>query len=188
MAPLHPEYFALRRTGRDLARARELMKQAGYPDGIALTIAVGNTDGPWQQTVCEALRDQWKDIGVRLSINVLPASRYWEVWKDVPFGATAWTHRPLGTMVLSLAYRQGSPWNETRYHDPAFEAALNRAERFIDPANRKKQMEEVERRLQDAAVIIQPAWRPEYTKVAPHVRGYQPHPTQYHQFNKVWLA
>lgn len=188
VAPLHPEYFKLPPPRRNIEGARALLAEAGYADGIDLTIAVGNTDGPWQQTVCEALRDQWQAIGVRLAINVMPASKYLEVWKDVPFGATAWTHRPLGTMVLSLAYRDGSPWNETRYNDPQFEAELAEAEALIDPAKRRLKMETVEKRLQDSAIVIQPVWQPEFTMVAPNMRGYSAHPTQYHQLNKVWLA
>ena len=45
-------------------------------------------------------------------INVLPSAKYWEVWDKVPFGFTAWAHRPLGFMALALAYRTGVPWNE----------------------------------------------------------------------------
>lgn len=188
VAPLHPEYFRLPKKARDTEKAKALLTQAGFPNGLSLTIAVGNTDGPWQQTICEALRDQWKAIGVTLNIQVMPASKYWEVWKKVPFGATSWTHRPLGTMTLSLAYRAASPWNECRYDNPAFERALDEAETHVDPAKRRAKMEAVEKNLQDAAVIIQPVWRPTYMMNAPDVHGFDVHPTQYHQLNKVWLA
>jgi peptide/nickel transport system substrate-binding protein len=188
VAPLHPDYFPLPKQNRDLARARSLMKQAGYVNGLELTISLGNTDGPWQQTLCEALRNQWQDIGVRLNINVLPASKYWDIWKQAPLGATAWTHRPLGTMALSLAYRNGSPWNETGYNDPAFERLLDEAEAIADPQKRKHKMQQVEKHLQDAAIIIQPVWRPEFTMTSHRVRGYEAHPSQFHQFNAVWLA
>lgn len=188
VAPLHPEYFSLPRRGRNIAKARALLTEAGYSGGLSLTIAVGNTDGPWEQTVCEALRDQWKAIGVTLNIQVMPSSKYWEVWKDVTFGATAWTHRPLGTMTLSLAYRAGSPWNESQFNDPQFERMLDEAETIIDPQLRRAKMEAVERRLQDAAVIIQPVWRPTYMMTSPRVHGFAVHPTQYHQLGNVWLS
>ena len=101
-----------RRRGRQGAARR----RPAIADGLELSIDVGNTDGPWHQTVCEIWRDQLQDIGVTLNINVMPASKYWEIWDKTPFGATSWTHRPLGTMVLSLGYRTGVPWNEFELH------------------------------------------------------------------------
>jgi peptide/nickel transport system substrate-binding protein len=187
VAPVHPEYFQLPPLQRDVEGAKKLLEEAGYPNGLELTIDVGNTDGPWHQTVCEIWRDQLQDIGVRLNINVMPASKYWEIWDKTPFGATSWTHRPLGTMVLSLGYRTGVPWNETNYANPEFDAALDDAEATLDVEERRAKMEKVEKILQDAAVMVQPIWRPVFTMVSPKVHGYPAHPTQYHQFNQVWI-
>ena len=153
-----------------------------------MTIDVGNTDGPWHQTVCEALRDQVKAAGINLKINVMPASKYWEVWDKTPFGATAWTHRALGTMVMGLGYRTGVPWNETHFASKEFDAALDAAEATFDVEERRKKMEKVEKILQDAAVMVLPLFRPVYNASSKKVRGYTMHPTGFHQFNKVWIA
>ena len=187
VAPIHPEYFQLPPLQRDVEAAKALLAEAGYPDGIDLTIDVGNTDGPWHQTLAELWRDQLKDAGINLNINVMPASKYWEIWTATPFGATAWTHRPLGTMVLSLGYRTGVPWNESGYANPEFDAALDDAEATLDVAERTAKMEKVEQILQDDAVMVQPVWRPVFTIITNQVKDYPAHPTQYHQFNKVWL-
>ncbi|UCE32961.1 MAG: hypothetical protein JSW68_10120 [Burkholderiales bacterium] len=187
VAQIHPEYFALPKLERDVEGAKRLLAEAGHANGLELTIDVGNTDGPWEQTACEALRDQLKDVGIKLNINVMPASKYWEIWDKTKFGATAWTHRPLGTMVLTLGYRSGVPWNETRYASAEFDAALDAAESVLDVEERRKRMEKVEAILQDAAVMVQPFFRPIYTVVSERVGGMQLHPTNYHQFNKVWM-
>ena len=188
VSPIHPEYFALPDLKRDVEGAKALLAEAGYGDGLELTIDVGNTEGTHQQTICEAMRDQLKDIGVTLNINVLPSSKYWEIWDTTLFGATAWTHRPLGTMVLSLGYRSGVPWNETHYNNPEFDAALDNAESILDVEERRKAMEKVQKIIQDDAVMVQPLFRPVFTMVGKSVQNYPPHPTQYHQFNKVWKS
>lgn len=187
VAPLHPEYFKLPALSRDVEGAKALLAEAGHPDGIELTINIGNTDGPYHQTAAEAMRDQLKDAGIKLNVNVMPQSKYWEVWTSAPFSATAWTHRPLGTMVLSLAYRTGVPWNESGYSNPEFEAALDKAEATVDVDERKKVMETVEKILQDDAIMVQSFWRPLYTLHNAKVHGYKGHPTTYHQFNKTWI-
>jgi len=90
-------------------------------------------------------------------------------------------------MVLSLAYRAGVPWNETAYDNPEFDKALSDAEALLDVDERRAAMEKVEKILQDDAIMVQPLWRPVFSLVSEKVQGYEPHPTQYHQFNKVWI-
>jgi peptide/nickel transport system substrate-binding protein len=187
VAPIHPEYFDLPPLKRDVEGARALLKEAGV-ENLELTVDVGNTEGKWQQTMCEAMRDQLRDAGIKLNVNVMPDAKYQEIWNKTSFGATSWTHRPLGTMALSLAYRSGVPWNESHYNNPAFDAALDDAEATIDTAARKVKMEKVQRILQDDAVFLQVVWRPIFALVKNTVHGYPAHPTQYHQFNKVWVG
>jgi peptide/nickel transport system substrate-binding protein len=187
VAPIHPEYFPLPPVKRDVEAAKAMLAEAGHPGGVELTIDVGNTDGPWQQACCEIMRDQLQECGIRLNVNLMPAAKFWEIWAKTPFAATAWTHRPLGTMVLSLGYRSGASWNESAYSNPEFDAALDEAEAQIDVEERQAKMEKVERILQDAAVVICPVWRPVYTMTTTKVHGYPPHPTLYHQLNKTWV-
>ena len=188
VAPVHPDYLALPPLKRDVEGAKKLLKEAGFEKGLDVTIDVGNTDGPWHQTACEAMRDQLKEAGINLKINVMPAAKYWEIWDKTAFGCTAWTHRPLGTMVMSLGYRTGVPWNESHYANPAFDKALDEAEATLDVAERKKKLGVAAKILQDDAVMIMPLFRPVFTITAKRVGGYVAHPTEYHQFNKVWVS
>jgi peptide/nickel transport system substrate-binding protein len=188
VAPVHPEFFPLPPMVRDVAGARQLLKEAGYEKGLDLTIVVGNNDGPWQQAACEALRDQVKEAGINLSVSVVPATKFWEIWTKVPFGATSWAHRPLGTMALAQAYRTGASWNESHYSDPQFDQALSDAEATVEVPARKVKMQKVEKILQDAAVVVQPFWRPVFILASSKVHGYQAHPARQMQLNKVWMS
>jgi len=188
VAPVHPDYMALPAIKRDVEGAKKLLKDAGFEKGLEVTIDVGNTDGPWHQTACEAMRDQMKEAGINLKVNVMPAAKYWEIWDKTAFGCTAWTHRPLGTMVMSLGYRSGVPWNESHYANPEFDKALDAAEATLDVEQRKQKLGVAEKILQDDAVMVMPIFRPVFTITSKKVQGYVAHPTEYHQFNKVWLT
>ena len=188
VAPVHPEYFPLPPVVRDVAGARQLLKEAGYDKGIDLNIVVGNNDGPWQQAACEALRDQLKEAGIRLAVTVVPATKFWEIWTKVPFGATSWAHRPLGTMALAQAYRSGASWNESHFSSPEFDQALADAEATLDVSLRKAKMQKVEKILQDAAVVVQPFWRPVFILASAKVHGYKAHPARQMQLYKVWMS
>lgn len=187
VSPVQPEHFPLPETAQDIEGAKALLAEAGYADGLDLTIDVGNTDGPWHQAVCEALRDQLQQVGINLAVNVMPTTKFWEIWDKTPFGATSWAHRPLGTMTLAQAYRTGVPWNETHFSDPEFDKALAEAEATIDANERKAKMEKVEKILQDAAVMVQPLWRPVYNLSTAKVHGYEPHPARQMQLTKAWM-
>lgn len=188
VSPVHPEYFELPPPKRDIEQAKRLLAEAGYENGLELSIDCGNTNGPWQQQVCELLREQCAEAGITLNINLMPAEQYWQIWTTTPFGITAWTHRPLGTMVLSVGYRSGVPWNETGYASKEFDAALDEAEALVDVEQRRAAMEKVEKILQEAAVMVQPLWQTNFFVASQKVRGMHAHPTQYHQYHKVWMA
>lgn len=187
VAPIHPEYAELPKLERDIEEAKRLLAEAGYPDGIELSIDCGNTPGPWEQQCVEILKEQCAEAGIIININIMPANNYWEIWDKTPFGITHWAHRPLGTMVLSLAYRSGVPWNESGYASAEFDAALDKAESLVDVEERKAAMEDVERMLQDDAVLVQAPWIPALFVAKNRVKGLVAHPTRYHQFHRVWI-
>ncbi len=187
VAQIHPEYYKLEKPKQDIAKAKKLLAEAGYPKGIELTMDIGNTSGPWQTQCGEIFKEQLAKAGIKLNLNVMPSSKYWEIWDKTPFGMTEWTHRPLGIMVLSLGYRSGVPWNETAYSNPEFDKALDKAEAIVDPEERSKAMKDVQKILQDDAVMVQPVWVPKFCVARKTVKNYFPHPTQYHLFHKTWL-
>lgn len=136
----------------------------------------------------QVLKEQVAEAGITIDINVMPSAQYWEVWTTAPFSLTSWTHRPLGIMVLSVAYRAGVPWNETGYNNPDFEKALDEAESTLDVEERRKVMERVEKILQDDCIMVQPFFRSVFTATTDKVKNFPAHPTRYHQFNNVWMA
>ncbi|MFQ5468623.1 MAG: ABC transporter substrate-binding protein, partial [Kiloniellaceae bacterium] len=188
VAQIHPEYAKLPPLKQDYELAKKLLVDAGHADGITLPVNVGNATGKWEQDTMQALKEQLAPAGINLQLNLMPSAQYWEVWDKAPFSFTAWTHRPLGVMVLNLAYRSGVPWNEADYSNPAFDKALDVASSILDVEERRKAMYTCEKILQDDAIIAQPLWRAVFTAADKKVRGFQMHPTNYHQMNKVWLA
>ena len=187
VAPIHPEYSKMPTPKQDHTKAKKLLAQAGYKDGIDLKIDV-KKEPPWELAAMQAFAEQCKPAGINLKINLLPNAQFWEIWDKTAFGFTAWTHRPLGVMVLNLAYRSGVPWNETHYANPKFDKLLDKAGSELDVKKRRKHMAKLQKMLQDDAIIAQPLWRSVFTAAGKNVQGFNVHPTLYHQFNEVSLA
>ncbi|MEH3118211.1 MAG: ABC transporter substrate-binding protein [Methylorubrum populi] len=188
VAPFQPEYAPVAAPKRDLERAKHLLREAGYANGLDLSIAVGNTQGVWEQNTAQVLQSQCADANIRVKLNIMPASQYWPIWNKVPFGLTYWAHRPLAVQTLDLAYRSGAAWNETHFADPKFDAALDVAMGIIDPKARSVAMAPVEKILQDAALMVQPFWMNKYTAVSSRVRGYILPPNESFELFKTWIA
>ncbi len=177
VCPIHPEY-ASAPMPRDIDGAKKLLAEAGYPEGFETEIHC-KPDPDWEQRGVQAMVQMWKEIGVRVAIKLLPAAQFWDVWTKVPFGFTTWTHRPLGTMTLSLAYRTGVPWNESDYSNPEFDKLLDQAEGTLDVEARRKIMAELEHIMQEDGPIVQPIWRKVGTAFDSRVQGVRMHPTAY---------
>jgi peptide/nickel transport system substrate-binding protein len=178
VSPVHPEYAKLAPFTRDVAKAKKLLAEAGYPNGIDTEI-ICRPQPAWELLAVQAMVEQWKEAGIRVKINVMPSTQYWEVWTKVPFGFTTWAHRPLGIMSLALAYRSGGSWNESKYSNPEFDRLLTQAEGTLDVASRRETMARLETILQDDGPIVQPVWRSIFTFHDKRVLGFRPHPTLY---------
>jgi peptide/nickel transport system substrate-binding protein len=178
VAPSHPEYAALPKYSRDIAKAKSLLAEAGYPNGFEFDM-VTRPDPIWELNTAQVLAAQFKDIGVKINIKSLPSAQYWEVWTKAPFSLTAWGHRPLAIMTLSLAYRSNAAWNESNYSNPEFDKLLTEAEGILDPKERSKVMAKIEAIMQDDGPIVQPFWRTFSTVMDKKVMGFELHPSQY---------
>lgn len=178
VCPIHPDYKKLPVMARDVEAAKKLLAEAGHPDGLEAEITC-KPDPAWELAVVEACVEQWKEAGIRVNMNVLPSAKFWDVWDKVPFGFTSWAHRPLGFMVLGLAYRSGVPWNETHYSNADFDSTLTKAEGTLDIAVRTELIGKLETIMQEDGPIVQPLWRKLFIPMDKRVKGFAIHPTRY---------
>jgi peptide/nickel transport system substrate-binding protein len=178
VAPLHPEYAPLPPM-YDPEGAKKLLEEAGSAGLSAELFCIA--DPEWESRAANNLAQQWKEIGVDIKVTVLPGAQYWEIWdkETAPFAHTAWTHRPLGVMVLGLAYRTGVPWNESKWSNAKFDELLTKAEGILDVDKRREVVKEIEMLMQEEGPIVQSVWQNVYQAMAKDVKGFAAHPTQY---------
>jgi peptide/nickel transport system substrate-binding protein len=176
VAPISPEYAPMPPWQRDVARARSLLAEAGYPNGVDVELTI-QQNPPHHLRSAQAMVEMWKDAGIRATIKVVPNPQYWDVWMSAPLGTTVWAHRPLGVMNLALAYRSGGSWNESAYANPVFDKLLDEAESMPDVAARRAKMAEIQKHLQDEGPIVQTYWRKLFTFYDKRVVGFAMHPT-----------
>ncbi|MGQ9787219.1 MAG: ABC transporter substrate-binding protein [Anaerolineae bacterium] len=188
--PKHPEYCEKPIPKYDPERAKQLLAEAGYPDGLEVNLAVG-TGWPDVVSYAEVLKEDAAAAGFKININTMPNAQYWEKWTEVDLGITPWTHRPLGTMVLNLGYTADAdgnpvPWNETRWVDDEFNQLLIQANGTLDVEERRKIFCQLEQIMMDRGPIGIAWWQNIHIPFRKIVHGVPPHPTAYALFNQVW--
>jgi peptide/nickel transport system substrate-binding protein len=188
----HPEYCPKDIPVYDPERAKQLLADAGYPNGLDVSIAVG-TGWPDIVSYAEILKEDAAVAGFNITVNTMPNSQYWEQWTEVDLGVTPWTHRPLGTMILNLAYTadsEGVPgaWNESRWVDPEFSELLTQANGTLDVEARRQIFCDLEQIQMDRGSIGIPYWMNIWMVYRNTVMDVPPHPNIYMLFNETWKS
>lgn len=182
VCPIHPEYYPLAKMDRDPERARELLAEAGHPDGIDITM-IAKADPPWELAAVQVMAEQYAEAGIRMQINNVPSATFWDNWDKAPLGFVEWVHRPGGLTVLNLGFRSGVPWNAPEWSNAEFDALLDRAAATLDLEERREVFREIQIVMQEDGPIAQPVWRAISTVFADTVEGYVMHP-QYFFFGE----
>jgi peptide/nickel transport system substrate-binding protein len=177
--PGYKEYFKLPPFEQDVALAKKLLSDAGYPNGFETELVVPQT--PW---ICpltaQALVEQWKEIGVKVSLKIIPDAQFWDSgWPNASFSMPWWVHRSIPTMVLEVAYRSGVPWNVFEWSNKDFDQALTEAVGIIDIDKRREVVGRIEKIIQEDGPVVQPVWIPVFTFQDKRVRGFEMQPAKY---------
>ncbi|MDQ2090794.1 ABC transporter substrate-binding protein [Marimonas arenosa] len=130
----------------DLDKAKALMAEAGYADGMDLTIDYIPGPKEQQQSVAEYLKSQLKKIGINLTVRAAPDFPTWagrvgghdfELTMDVVFN---WGDPVIGVhrTYLSSNIRKGVIWSNTQqYANAKVDELLNAAAVEQDADKRK---------------------------------------------------
>jgi peptide/nickel transport system substrate-binding protein len=190
VAPFHLGYCQKPIPKYDPEQARALLAEAGYSDGLDVSISVG-TGWPEVVAYAESLREDAKAAGIDLTLERMTDSDYWNIWSETSLGITPWTHHPLSTMALSLAYNADSegnpvPWNETRWVDEEFIELLRQAKGEVDVAAREKIMCRIEDIMQDRGPIGISYWKKVWNVTRSEFKNIKAHASSYDLLYDVW--
>lgn len=174
----------------DVEKAKELLAQAGYPDGFETTITV--SDSQERITTAEIIQNQLSAIGVTVTSEVLENATYLDRVVESKFNmyALGWTTNT-GDADYGLyeTYHSDCPtWSNTsRYSNPEVDTILEKARASTDSQERLALYAEVQKILvEDAPQIYM--WNGEEILAArSNVQGLELNPSGRHNFSTVYF-
>jgi peptide/nickel transport system substrate-binding protein len=138
--PSHP-YFnkSLGFPPPDVAKAKKLLAEAGYPNGFEVTMQVPQ-EREQRVRLGVAVRDMARAAGIRINVERVPFASYAaNVAGKAQMYVDGYFARPTVDTALYPFYHSGGSWNRQLwlYKDPRVDQVLDEARRTNDEAPRK---------------------------------------------------
>lgn len=189
--PLLQGYTPPARRAFDLAAARQLLADAGFPGGAGLPpIEILYNNSEILRLVAEAIQQMWRrDLGVDIRLvnqefKVVFANRR---AGDYQVLLGSWTADYLDATTFLDMWLSDSGNNHTGWKDPAYDALAARALTIADPKARAAVLAESEALVLDAAPIIPIYFNTHVYLLHPSVKGWQPTPMDHTDYRYVSL-
>ncbi len=152
----------------DVAQARRLLAEAGYPNGFNLTIQCTNDRFPGDSRTCQAVGQMLTAIGIRTTVDTMPASVFFRRANGgngldpefTAFMAIFVSSTGVASETMATILRTRNPvlghgsLNRGRYSNPAFDAALDRVDATFETAAAERLMGAAARiAIEDNAIL-----------------------------------
>lgn len=158
IGPMYSQYFSkdLQVPERDVAAAKALLEEAGYPGGIDLELHTPDTGN--RPNLAVVLKDQWSEAGINVEVVVEPESVYYadDGWLAVDLGITGWGSRPYPQFYLETMLVCDAIWNESHFCDSEFDNLANLAGTTLNEDDRVEAYDQIQALLVDRGPILIP--------------------------------
>jgi peptide/nickel transport system permease protein/peptide/nickel transport system substrate-binding protein len=174
----------------DPDKARKLLAEAGFKDGLAIEI-VGYPDQDSVQRQ-EILIEQFRKAGMNVRFLNAPiaeaSASFFGAEKRGSGILAAWTGRPDPSLTYSLMFTRDAYYNGGRAPvPPELEAAIKESRASEDIEMRRKAFATVQRLVMENAFVAPLAFQFELVAMNKKVQGYKPNLLGKPKYDDVWL-
>jgi oligopeptide transport system substrate-binding protein len=173
-----------------LARAQDLMRQAGYgPDKPLKATFDIRSASPDARRIPAAVQQMWRQIYVDAQIQPNDTAIFYNKVQEHDFDIAnaAWRADFDDASNYLDLLRTGNSNNYSQYANPAYDALLNQADNEIDSERRGELLDQAEAMmLKDNPVIPESFWV-STALVRPYVKGWVTNPKEINRTRWLWL-
>lgn len=186
----HWAYADFKAYGPDLEKAKQLLAEAGYPNGFKATIKVG-ADYKSQVSIAQVLKEQLKPLGIELDVQPIEWGLFLDQWNKKKFDLVVlgWIGAVDPDDWLYAQFHSGEKWNAYGFSDKKVDELLEKGQVETDQAKRAAIYQEVQKLITEQAPYIFLHINDQYEALSPKLKGYITTPTgSFIGFRDAWLA
>jgi peptide/nickel transport system substrate-binding protein len=148
------EYKEIPHRGRDIEKAKALLAEAGYPNGVTVELTYAS-DHPFGNDLAQTIQELAEPAGFNIELKGYTRDIYLsQYWLNVPFSITGWGGRIDPSMLLALAFKSGGSWNESHLADPRVDALIDKISSEVDPEVRTGYYHELQELFYEEGSLI----------------------------------
>jgi peptide/nickel transport system substrate-binding protein len=160
----------------NVAEAKKLLAEAGYPRGLDLTLIASDRPATRAQ-LGVALRELAKPAGFNINLQTMPHATYLDqVWRKGPFYVGFYNMQPTADGIFSLLYTSDAAWNETKWNNKEFDRLVAEARQTADEAKRRELYGAAQKLMYDEVPTVIPVFFDLLAAQRDYVQGFQLHP------------
>jgi len=173
----------------DLAKAKQLLAEAGYPNGVDLKLVASDTPST-RTPMAVAMREMAKPAGFRIEVQTMPHATYLDqVWKKGPFYVGFYNMQATADAIFSLLYTSNAAWNETRWNNADFDKLVMAARLTTDEPKRRELYGEAQQLMYDQMPSVIPVFFDLLAAKRDYLEGYALHPRgSVFRLDHAWLG
>jgi peptide/nickel transport system substrate-binding protein len=183
-------YVELPTREQDIDKARELLKEAGYPNGLSFKLYVANRP-PIREQIAVVLKEMARPAGFDIDVEVISYDRYLaQVWNKGVAYVGFYTTRPTADAILMKLFHSEFGIDEGRWADSHQDAIriLEEARSVTDRGRREELYAQFLQISQNEGPFIVPVFRQELSAKWNYVRNYKLNPSAFEmELEDVWL-
>ncbi|ADE05264.1 ABC-type transport system periplasmic substrate-binding protein (probable substrate dipeptide/oligopeptide) (plasmid) [Haloferax volcanii DS2] len=156
LSPAYEYYSDIGAPERDLEKAKELLAEAGYPDGINLTEEFDLTlqtasNIPHMRGTAVLMQEQLKEAGIEFELETMSYGNWSAtVWKKSPFYVGAYGMRISGANFMKLMLHSEGNWNgESDWSNEEFDEVIDKAIAETDVDQKQQYMQTAQKLVRD---------------------------------------
>ncbi|MCK4976309.1 MAG: hypothetical protein KAS36_05225, partial [Anaerolineales bacterium] len=174
IGPLYSAYYTEDTPipARDVEAARQLLAEAGYPDGLTLDLHTPDTGN--RPDLAVVLKEQWAKAGIDVNVLVEPESVYYgdDGWLEVDLGITGWGSRPYPQFYLDVMLVCDAKWNESHFCDEEFDELAKIAGTTLDEDERVEAYHQIQQLLIERGPVIIPYYFAQFSAISDQFDGF----------------
>ncbi len=177
----------------DPERAKELLAEAGFPDGLDATLIATDRYGATYTAQTEWVVEDLKAIGINVTLDMLDYATYFgSRWPDVEYDIQFGPQTPFlePDEWLRLQMRSDGARNWYNINDPELDALLDAQLSIVDPDERAEAIRDIQRYALENVMNPIPVWTYfSQWNFSPRIQNFYRHGSYgYAGIERVWLS